>query len=300
MVTEENIESITRDQQGFLVGVKRRRNPQIDGWLEAVDDTQWVSCPGGINTQERKADPPRTRAQEVLSGDPSLRVIVIDSDERRTYERAKREQAMERARQHLEKLKERVTSGKLKQPEKIGAAVERIMQKYHGYRYFDWKLTAGGLEFSEDAERLGREKKIEGKYVVMTGEKGLSILDAVALYKELTEVESGFRQLKDVMAMRPIYHQIEARVRAHIFVAALALLVQRLLGRRLKEAGVDLSPARAMQALATVRLVTFHLEGQAERRGVTGGCPDARQVLKALKLVNHRPPTPPEGEETVM
>jgi transposase len=300
MVTEENIESLTRDGQGFLVGVKRRRNPRIDGWLEAVDETKWVTCPGGINTRERKADPPRTRAQEVLSGDPALRVIVIDSDERRTYEQAKREQAMERARQHLEKLNERIAAGRVKQPEKIGAAVERIMQKYHGYRYFDWKLTAGGLEFSESAERLGRERRIEGKYVVMTGEEGLSILDAVALYKELTEVESGFRQLKDVMAMRPIYHQIEVRVQAHIFVAALALLVQRLLGRRLKEAGVDLSPARALQALATVRLVTFHLEGQPERRGLTGGCPDARLVLKALKLSDQRPPVPPEGQETVM
>ena len=188
----------------------------------------------------------------------------------------------------------------LKQPEKIGAAVERIMQKYHGYRYFDWKLKDGALEFSESEARLGREKKIEGKYVIMTSEKGLSVLDAVALYKELTEVESGFRQLKDVMALRPIYHQIEMRVKAHIFVAALALLVQRLLGRRLKEAGVDLSPARAMQALATVRLVTFRLEGQPERRGVAGGCPDARLVLKALKLVDQRPPAPPEGEETVM
>jgi len=300
MVTDENIEAITRDQQGFLVGVKRRRNPQIDSWLEAVDETKWVSCPGGINTRERKSNPPRTRAQEVLSGDPSLRVIVIDSDERRTYEQAKRQQAMERGRQHLEKLQQRVRSGKLKQPEKIGAAVERIMQKYHGYRYFDWKLTGGVLEFSESAERLGREKTIEGKYVVMTGEKDLSILDAVALYKELTEVESGFRQLKDVMAMRPIYHQIEPRVKAHIFVAALALLVQRLLGRRLEEAGVDLSPGRAMQALATVRLVTFHLEGQPERRGVTGGCPDARLVLKALKLADQRPPVPPAGKETVM
>jgi hypothetical protein len=116
----------------------------------------------------------------------------------------------------------------------------------------------------------------------------------------LTDVESGFRQLKDVMAMRPLYHQIEPRVKAHIFVAAPALLIQRLLGRRLDEAGVDLSPARAMQALSTVRLVTFHLEGQPERRGITGGCPDARRVLKALKLVDPRPPAPPKGEETVM
>ena len=300
MVTDENIASLTKDQQGFLVGIKRRRNAELDGWLDAVDETKWIDCPGGINTQERKTDPPRTRAQEVPSGTPDLRVIVIDSDERRGYEQAKREQAMERARQKLEKLKERIASGDLKRPEKIGAAVERIMQRYHGYRYFDWKLKDGLLEFSESEPRLGREKKIEGKYVIATSEQGLSVLDAVAMYKELTDVESGFRQLKDVMAMRPIYHQVEPRVKAHIFVAALALLVQRLLGRRLKEAGVDLSPARALQALSTVRLVSFRLEGQVERRGITGGCPDARLVLKALKLVDQRPPAPPEGEETVM
>jgi transposase len=300
MVTDENIESITKDKHGFLVGIKRRRHAELDAWLDAVDDTKWVDCPGGINTRERKTDPPRTRAQEVPSGNPDMRVIVIDSDERRGYEQSKREQAMERARQKLEKLKGRVASGGLKQPEKIGAAVERIMQRYHGYRYFDWKLRDGALEFSESKTHFEREKRLEGKYVIATSEKGLSVLDAVALYKELTEVESGFRQLKDVMALRPIYHQIETRVKAHIFVAALALLVQRLLHRRLEEAGVDLSPGRAMQALSTVRVVTFRCDDQPARRGVSEGSADARRVLKALKLVELRPPEPPEGEETVM
>ena len=116
----------------------------------------------------------------------------------------------------------------------------------------------------------------------------------------MSEVERGFRQLKDVMAMRPIYHQIESRVKAHIFVAALALLVQRLLDRRLEEAGIDFSTERAMEALQTVRLVTFRMDDRPERRGVSGGCPDARRVLKALKLTDLKPPTPPEGEETVM
>ena len=207
---------------------------------------------------------------------------------------------MDRARQKLEKLQGRVAAGDLKQPEKIGAAVERIMQKYHGYRYFDWKLNGGVFEYFESETRLDREKKIEGKYVISTSEKDLSILEAVAQYKELMEVESGFRQLKDVLAMRPIYHQIEPRVKAHIFVAALALLVQRLLSRRLAESGLDLSPGRALQALSTVRLVRFRLAGQGDRRGASGGCPDARLVLKALKLVDQRPPVPPEGEETVM
>ena len=60
MVTDKNIDSITKDKHGFLVGIKRRRNTQLDAWLDAVDDTKWIDCPGGINTRERKTDPPRT------------------------------------------------------------------------------------------------------------------------------------------------------------------------------------------------------------------------------------------------
>ncbi len=61
--------------------------------------------------------------------------------------------------------------------------------------------------------------------MISTSEKDLSILEAVAQSKELMELESGFRQLKDVLALRPSSHQVEPRVKAHIFVAALALLV---------------------------------------------------------------------------
>ena len=156
------------------------------------------------------------------------------------------------------------------------------------------------MRYFENAAGLGSEKGIEGKYVIATSELGLSVLEVVAIYKDLSDVERGFRQLKDVLAMRPIYHQIEARVKAHIFVAALALLVQRLLDRRLEEAGINFSAERAMEALQTVRLVTFRMDDRPERRGVSGGCPDARRVLKALKLTDLKPPTPPEGEETVM
>ena len=142
MVTDENIESITRESMDSSSGqaaaerqarrlARRRRRHQVDRLA------RWHHAHG------RKTDPPRTRAQEVPSGDPELRVIVIDSDERRGYEQAKREQAMERARQTLEKLQERVAAGELKQPEKIGAAVERIMQRYHGYRYYSWDIHRG-------------------------------------------------------------------------------------------------------------------------------------------------------------
>ena len=70
-------------------------------------------------------------------------MIIVDSDERCDYERAMRELSMERAREKLQKLKQRVTSGKLKKSEKIGAAAERIMHQYHGYRYFGWEVRRG-------------------------------------------------------------------------------------------------------------------------------------------------------------
>ncbi len=55
-----------------------------------------------------------------------------------------------------------------------------------------------------------------------------------------------------------------------------------------------------METLQTVRLVTIRTDDRPERRGVSGGCPDTRRVLKALKLTELKPPTPPEGEETVI
>jgi transposase len=299
MVTNDNLEAITTEKHGYLVGLKRRRNAKLTKWLAALDEAKWITCPVGITARE-KTDPPRTRAQEVPCGVDGLRVIIVDSDERREYEQAMRQRAMERTRHALEKLQGRVTAGKLKQPAKIGAAVERLLQRNHGYRYYSWALEGASFRYFENTKGLAHEQGIEGKYVIATSESALSVLEIVAIYKELSDVERGFRQLKDVLAMRPIYHQIEPRVKAHIFVAALALLVQRLLHRRLEQAGIDFSPERAIQALGTLRLVTLRLDDQPERRGVSGGCPDARRVLKALGVSELKPPDPPDGEKTVM
>ena len=104
--------------------------------------------------------------------------------------------------------------------------------------------------------------------------------------------------MKDVLALRPIYHQVEPRVKAHIFVAALALLLQTLLERRLREAEVNLSAPEALQAVAAIRHVTFQVNG-ASRSGVSAANARAQQVLRAVGITNLRPPTPPAGEPTV-
>lgn len=296
MVTEENLQHLSQEGHGYLVGVKRRGNARIPKWLDAVDEGKWIDCPVGITAAE-KSESPRTRVQEVVSGEGGLRVFVIDSDERRHYEQSMRERSMERVREKLEKLQKRVLAGSLVDPARIGAAAERIMQAHHGFRYYRWRLDDGQFLFEEDPVHLERERRLEGKYLIATSEKGLEPLEAVRMYKELSDVERGFRCLKDVLEMRPIYHKVERRVRAHIFVAALALLVMRLLERRLKDAGIKLSAELALRALSTVRLVSFKLDGTT-RTGVSVGSPQARQVLKALGIAETRPPTPPRGEES--
>ena len=156
MVTDDNITAITSEKNGYLVGLKRRRNKKLNKWLEGVDEAKWISCPVGI-TARGKTNPPRTRAQEVPSGVDGMRVIIVDSDERREYEEAMRRKSMERTRQALEKLRERVAAGKLKQPEKIGAAAERLLQRNHGYRYYSWDIqivdVSGGSENAEAPAR---------------------------------------------------------------------------------------------------------------------------------------------------
>jgi transposase len=299
MVSEKNLDALQRDGHGYLVGLKRRRNAQLDGWLQSINESAWINCPMGITAREKKQNPPRTRVQEVASGVEGQRVFVIDSDERREYERGKREQAMERTRVKLAAVQKRVAKKKLTVPAQIGAAAERALQMHQGYRYFAWELRDGAFEFFEHPVHFEREKRLEGRYVIATSEANIDALAAVAMYKELTEVERGFRRMKDVLSLRPVYHQVESRVRAHIFVAALGLLLQTLLQRRLDDAEVDLSAEQALQALETVRHVTFTVNGE-QRAGVSASNPRARQVLHALGLTNLRPPTPPDGEPTVM
>ena len=118
-------------------------------------------------------------------------------------------------------------------------------------------------------------------------------MEAVSRYKELMAVERAFRDLKDVIEMRPIYHQTPRRVEAHIFVAALALLLQHAVQRKLKQAGMDLSAEEALGALTTVQLLDLELPDGGAKRLVTRGTRRAQQVLQALGIRDRTPPGGP-------
>ncbi|MDP2729713.1 MAG: IS1634 family transposase [Dehalococcoidales bacterium] len=284
MVTTDNLEMLRERHQGYLVGLQRRRREDIYQLIGKATGT-WQECPLPAGA---RATGNSTLVQEVSGDQPGVRVFVVHSEERLAYERAMRERSMERTGKALEKLEGRVAGGKLKAPEKIGAAAAQILSRNHGHRYFGWEVKEGKFRYFEHSN-LEREKAYEGKYLIQTEEQGLSPVEAVAAYKELSEVERAFRCLKDVIEMRPIYHRDDGRVQGHIFVAVLAFLLKRALEKKLKAAGSHLSGEAALDALRTIHVVRMQV-GTERRQGVTGGSSRAREVLEAVGITATLPP----------
>ncbi len=299
MMTLGNVSQLRDLQQGYLVGLQRRnRKDTVEYIQQATARTDWQECPAGITATEKKVAP-KTRVVEVPGREAGVRVFVVHSEERELYERGMRELSMGRARKDLEALQKQVEKGGLKEADKIGAAAATRLRRNHGHRYFDWELRDGKFRFFEHPVKLAREKSLEGKYVIQTEERNLSAVEAVAAYKQLNEVERGFSHLKSLLELRPVYHRKEARVRSHVFVAALPLLLDRALEKNLHAAGSSLSTPFAWQALEMVRCVEVEL-GQRRKICVTRGNQHVTEVLRALRITEIDPPAPPEGRAILM
>ena len=293
MMTKQTLKYVRERGQGYLMGLTRRRRPEIAGYIEAAANSgAGMECGAGVAASE-KANPPKTLVWEVKGNEEGVRIFVVHSEEREQYERAMRQRSMERVTVELESLKTQVGKGRIKSPQKIGARAARILTRNKGSRYYDWRLSSKGeFEYFEHPVNFELEKKIEGKYLIQTEERNLTAVEAVAEYKELSEVERGFRSLKDIIEMRPIYHQKSSRVQAHVFVAALAFLFERVLEKKLTKARSALSAADALNALQTICAVEFAVGG-LNKKGVTPGSARAREVLAVLGLNSPNLPQPP-------
>ncbi len=76
------------------------------------------------------------------------------------------------------------------------------------------------------------EARLDGKYLLSTSDPDLSAEDVALGYKNLLEAERGFRDLKSTLELRPVFHRIEPRIRAHVLLCWLALLLVRVAERR--------------------------------------------------------------------
>ena len=298
MVTSQNLDDLRSSGHGYIVGRNRRRSGEVFDYIQSATGP-WIECPVGITASE-KSTAPKTLVQEVSSNAPGVRVFVVHSEERLAFERAERVKAMSRVRTRFEKLTQRIAKGMLKAAEKIGAAAAKILARNHGHRYYGWSYEDGVFRYFEHPVHFTREQAYEGKYIIQSEEPNLSAVDAVRLYKELSEVERAFANLKDVLDLRPIYHRTDDRVQAHIFVAALAFLLHRAIEKRLKAARLDLSATQALAALKSVRVVDIDLGDGRIKRSVTSDTQRAAAVLRALGITDLDPPTPPQPGQTIV
>lgn len=146
------------------------------------------------------------------------------------------------------------------------------------HRYL--RVTPGGL-LRVDAKAIAAEAKLDGKYLLRTNDPHLSAEDIALAYKQLAEVERGWRDMKQVIDLRPLHHRLEDRIRAHVLLCWLALLLIRIIETSTGDTWHHLRPE-----LQRLQLGCF--EGPAGRfTQSTEPTPAQRQILAKLDI-----PTP--------
>jgi predicted kinase len=113
---------------------------------------------------------------------------------------------------------------------------------------------------------------------------------------QLTEVEAAFKSLKDDLALRPIYHQLEHRIEAHIFISFLAYCLQVTLRRCLRDLAPRLTSRAVLAIFATIQMLDVHLPTTDERTVIlsryTHPKTDVQVLLQQLKLELPAQPPP--------
>jgi IS4 transposase len=129
-----------------------------------------------------------------------------------------------------------------------------------------------------DRAALGREARLDGKWLLRTSDESLSAADLAAAYRQLYQVERGWRDMKGALALRPVFHHREDRLRAHVQLCWLALLLIRV-----AENATGESWRCVREELERLHLVTLEsAEGRVVRRSRTTA--SQRRIFKALEL----------------
>lgn len=152
------------------------------------------------------------------------------------------------------------------------------------------------LGFTLRKDKLRQVRQREGKYLLRSNiTRGRSAEELWQFYIQLTEVEAAFKNLKGDLALRPIYHQLEHRIEAHIFISFLAYCLQVTLRRRLRDLAPGLTPRSVLEKFGTLQMLDVHLPTTDERTVVlsrhTQPGTDVQLLLQQMKL--QLPPQPP-------
>ncbi|MGP0089626.1 MAG: IS1634 family transposase [Xanthobacteraceae bacterium] len=219
-----------------------------------------------------------TKLEKALTSKPwedvreNVRVKLIEDGEEtyvlaRSQARREKEQAMRRRR--LRKLIKRLRE--LQRQEltrdalllKLGAAKKEAggaygLLKIHKPKK-DQPVTPGTFHFAIDRKKLRSARRREGGYLLRSNIKGDDPSHLWRLYLQLVEIEQAFKELKNDLSVRPIHHQLETRIEAHIFVAFLAYCLMVTLKQRLKALAKGLTPKAVFEKLAAIQMIDVEL-----------------------------------------
>ena len=136
-----------------------------------------------------------------------------------------------------------------------------------GWRLVDVEVDPdrAAFQYTLDRKKLRQSRRREGRYLLRSN---LTEGDPAALwsfYIQLVQVEEAFRTLKGDLAVRPIHHQEQGRIEAHIFIAFLAYCLHVTLGRRLKGLAPGLTPRSVFEKFAAVQMIDIHIPTADDR-----------------------------------
>ena len=149
--------------------------------------------------------------------------------------------------------------------------------------------------FTLKRKKLRQVRRREGRYLLRSNLCGEDPAKLWEYYIQLTEIEQAFKELKGDLAIRPIYHQIDERIEAHIFVAFVAYCLQVTLKSRLKALAPGLTPRAALEKLAPMQMVDVRVPTTDGRVLILPRYtqPDADQKLLLSQLKLTLPDQPP-------
>jgi len=151
-----------------------------------------------------------------------------------------------------------------------------------GPYYRLWLDEQGEHQWTPNQPARQWETRIDGKLLLETTNRHLSADEVVHQYKELQEIERCFRTLKSSLDIRPVFHWVDRRIQAHIFICVMALQIQRLMRHRLQKANITRSPERVLEKLSFQRTVEAQLKG----RRVKGLVPPTAEQLSFFEALN--------------
>jgi hypothetical protein len=261
----------------YLVGTPKGR---LSRYEKALTDQPWHKVREGV---EVKLLP---QENEVY--------VLAQSRDRIHKERSMRWRQLKRLWERLHELKGmELTRDQLLL--KLGAAQHQSPSAWRLVR-IDFPEADEPWQFSLRKDKLRKVRRQEGRYLLRTNLVGRDPAEMWEFYTQLVQVEEVFKTLKGDLAIRPIHHQKEKRIEAHIFVAFMAYALHVTLRRRLRELAPGLTPRSVLEKFGSVQMIDVHLPTTDGRKIImsryTQPEPEIQMLLKQLRLSLPNQPSP--------